>query len=174
MKKLVLPMLAILLSSNAFADAITSSQKMQLGDSTRLYRALLALGHTAQPDPNDSSLMIHKSVFSSFDNAFAIRCENKVRGVDLGTECEVAVDSALSKSEISSVTIGAVGGVIVVNVGADQDVNALKRSVANPLGYFQSTETVQAKLPNGNVGTFPELRVDCKTNTAICQITLFP
>lgn len=175
MKNLFLSLLLVAAATtNAFADSIVSSQKLQLGDSTRLYKSLVVLGHSFQPDANDPSLIIHQTGFSSSDDALKIQCENRVRGVDLGTECEIKIDSTLSKDGVSSHTIGVVGGVYVVNLVSGQDVKALQRSAASPLGYFQSSEKVQAKLPNGNLGTFPRLRIDCKSDAAVCQITLFP
>ncbi len=174
MKNFFLSLLVMVGSTHAFADPINQSQKLQLGDSTRLFKALLVLGHTIQPDANDPALMIHKTGFSSSDGALTIQCENRIKGVDLGSECEVAIDSSLAQSEVSSVTIGAIGGVIIVNLTSEQDVKALKRSAANPLGYFQSFEVIEAKLLNGNIGKFPRLKIDCKSSATSCQIALFP
>jgi len=166
--------LAAVSSTNVFADTIAHSQKLQLGDSTRLYKAIRVLGHSAQPDAYDPALMIHKASFSSSDGALIIQCEKKIKGFDLGSECEVTIDSSLAQSEISSVSVGLVGGVVIVNLSSEQDVDALKRSAASPLGYFQSSEVVEAKLPNGNIGKFPRLKLDCKTSATSCQIALFP
>lgn len=174
MKALFFFLLAVFGAKTVFADSIVSSQKLQIADSTRLYNALGKLEHSAQPDASDPSLIVQKSGFSSSDGAFKIKCSKKFRVVDLGTECEVNIDSTLSQNGISSVTIGVIGEVRIINLFADLDIKSLQRSVASPLGYFQSSETVQVKLLDGKLSTFPKLRIDCQSTAEICQIALFP
>lgn len=174
MKELFLMMVIASASSSAFADTVSTSQVLQLGDSIRMYNALVKLGHTFQPDATDPALMIHQAGFTSADGAFKIFCERRVKAVDLGSECDVEINSANSNPSISTVKIGLIGGVQVVSLLSRQDVEALRKSAASPLGFFQSSETVEAKLLNGSLAKFPRLRIDCNTPQGDCQIALFP
>ena len=172
MKKLILTITILLFSKNSFADSITLEKKLQVADSIRIYEALLSLGKTATQDPNDPEMIIKRTQFVSSDKALIIACENKYKGMDIGTECTVSVDSTLSEEKSTAVNVGLVGNVILVNLYSEKDLEDLKRSLVKPLNHFKTTELVEAALSNGDLRKFPRMRIDCEKD--LCQLAVFP
>lgn len=169
----------VLATSIAYAslpmEPFAVATKLQSSDASRLYQALSKLGKKVEKDKGDPERILHKVAFTSADGALNISCTKKIKIIDVGTDCEVVVDSALSSpGNATAVMKGVMSGVIVIHIMAKKDVNLLKRTLAKPLGYFQSEETVQVKLPNSSLGKAARLKMDCKSVAQVCQLTLFP
>ncbi len=165
------------MSANVYGDTIVGSQKMNLGDSSRLFKSLSVLDLSIIKDQADSNIFNHETQFSTLDNAFSIVCKKTVKIVDLETECIVNFDSSLSQPNVTDIFLGAAKGAVIININNLYDVRALKNSATNPFGYFQSTEKIEAELPEAGIGfmaTFSKLRIDCQATTDSCQVAFFP
>lgn len=168
----VVAFLIMVSSQLALANSdIKANLDLTLDDSISLQDANIHLSGS-QPTVGADGWVTYSTEYSSSDRAFVITCsERNVMGSLINQRCSIAVDSALSKIDVSQIRAGEVANVIRITLSDDIDISNLKY-ILQGLPFYQTSETVKVTTTEG-VQEYPRFRIDCDSQAKVCQAVLF-